>query len=268
MSALAARVASLTCMLCIKHDGGHCLNSTLARIQACAAARAQTHAVQHTMAQTRWQFSRGLAAALVLLFGCLCQSAAAASGIQEGRRLLQAQSRVVVTKLSSGSHCDPACFCRFCRLVMLIAATQTYPSVYTDPVSYQSATDAGAGSLAAAAAAAAAASAAANAGAAAGTLPIYDLVEYIGTSGSTLTSTDIGNFPLPPSNVKLTWVVAFIGDATSSSTPSGNFGCTGGSFCSGSDLDQGLVSALKGFSNAKVLTPSCLLPSICCKPYM
>jgi len=132
--------------------------------------------------------------------------------------------------------------------------------VYIDLVSYHSASDAGVGSLAAAAAAAA--SAAANAGTAAGTLPIYDLVEYIGTSGSTLTSADIGKFPLPPSNVKLTWVVAFIGDATSSTIPSGHFGCTGGSFCSGSGLDQGLVSALKGVSNAKVLAPSCLLPSL------
>jgi len=101
-----------------------------------------------------------------------------------------------------------------------------------------------------------------------GTLPVYDLVEYIGTSGSSLTSADIGKFPLPPSNVKLTWVVAFIGDATSSSTPSRKFGCTGGSFCSGSGLDQGLISALKGVSNAKLLTPCCLLPSFCCKSYM
>lgn len=133
-------------------------------------------------------------------------------------------------------------------------------------MSYQSASHAGAGSIAAAAAA----SAAANAGAAAGTLPTYDLVEYIGTSGSTLTSADIGKFPLPPSNVKLTWVVAFIGDATSSTTPSGHFGCTGGSFCSGSSLDQGLISALKGVSNAKVRAPSCLLPSrlLCILPHV
>ena len=132
-------------------------------------------------------------------------------------------------------------------------------------MSYQSVFDAGVGSIVAGAASAAAAAAAASAAAAAGTLPVYDLVEYLGASGSTVTSADIGKFP---SNVKLTWVVAFIGDATSSSTRSGKFGCTGGSFCSGSGLDQRLISALKGVSNAKVLTPCCLLPSFCCKSYM
>ncbi len=78
------------------------------------------------MAQTKCQLSRGLAAALVLLFGCLSQSAAAASRSQESRRLLQAQSRVVVMKLSSGSHCDLTWFCPFCHLVMLVADTQMY----------------------------------------------------------------------------------------------------------------------------------------------
>ena len=135
-------------------------------------------------------------------------------------------------------------------------------------MSYQSVFDAGASSIAAAAASAGAAAATASAAAAAGTLPVYDLVEYIGTSGSSLTSAAVGKFPLPPSNVKLTWVVAFIGVDTSSSTPSGKFGCTGGSFCSGSGLDQGLISALKGVSNAKLLTPCCLLPSFCCNSYM
>lgn len=60
------------------------------------------------MAQTSCQLSWGLAAALLLLLGCLYPSAAAPSRSQEGRRLLQTQSRVVVTKLSSGSHCDLA----------------------------------------------------------------------------------------------------------------------------------------------------------------
>lgn len=78
------------------------------------------------MAQTNCQLSRGLAAALMLLFGCLYQSAAAASRNQEGRRLLQAQSRVIVTKLSTGSHCDLAWCCAFCRLFMLVADNQMY----------------------------------------------------------------------------------------------------------------------------------------------
>ena len=76
-------------------------------------------------------------------------------------------------------------------------------------------------------------------------LPTYQLVEYIGTSGATLTADDIAKFPLPPDNVQLSWVIAFVGDGTSNSAPSGTFGCTGGSFCSGADLDQDLISALK-----------------------
>ena len=83
---------------------------------------------------------------------------------------------------------------------------------------------------------------------------VYELVEYVGTSGSTLTPADIAKFPKPPSSVRLTWVIAFVGDATSTTTPSGKFACTGGSFCSGSNLDQTLVTALKGVSNAQVST--------------
>nr|QOL01208.1 putative extracellular protein TR9_016 [Trebouxia lynnae] len=83
-------------------------------------------------------------------------------------------------------------------------------------------------------------------------LPTYQLVEYVGTSGATLTTGDIAKFPSPPDNVRLSWVVAFVGDATSDTTPSGTFRCTGGSFCSGADLDQDLITAVKaiGGSNA------------------
>jgi len=83
---------------------------------------------------------------------------------------------------------------------------------------------------------------------------VYELVEYVGTSGSPLTPADIAKFPKPPSSVRLTWVIAFVGDATSKTTPSGKFACTGGSFCSGNNLDQTLVTALKGVSNAQVRT--------------
>lgn len=83
---------------------------------------------------------------------------------------------------------------------------------------------------------------------------VYELVEYVGTSGSPLTPADIAKFPKPPSSVRLTWVIAFVGDATSTTTPSGKFACTGGSFCSGNNLDQTLVAALKGVSNAQVST--------------
>lgn len=84
----------------------------------------------------------------------------------------------------------------------------------------------------------------------------------MGTSGSTLTSDDISKFPTPPDGVSLRWVVAFVGDATSGTIPSGKFACTGGSFCSGDNLDQDLISALKGVGSASVLAAS--PPSINC----
>lgn len=93
---------------------------------------------------------------------------------------------------------------------------------------------------------------------------MYELVEYIGTSGSTLTAADIAKFPTPPSSVSLTWVVAFVGDATSGSTPSGNFVCTGGSFCSGNNLNQALITALKGVSHAQVSASMSLLSGFLC----
>ena len=73
----------------------------------------------------------------------------------------------------------------------------------------------------------------------------YRLIEYIGTSGAPLSTSDIAKFPAPPASVRVDFVIAFVGDATSKTTPSGNFVCTGGSFCSGDNLDQDLISALK-----------------------
>lgn len=94
-------------------------------------------------------------------------------------------------------------------------------------------------------------------------LPTYQLVEYIGTSGATLTTDEIAKFPSPPDNVLLSWVVAFVGDATSDTTPSGTFGCTGGSFCSGSDLDQDLITALKGAGGSNLHVSTCVNRSSC-----
>ena len=77
-------------------------------------------------------------------------------------------------------------------------------------------------------------------------------MEYVGTSGATLTTDDIAKFPTPPDSVALSWVVAFVGDATSDTSPSGDFVCTGGSFCSGDNLDQDLIAALKQVGNSQV----------------
>ena len=85
-------------------------------------------------------------------------------------------------------------------------------------------------------------------------------MEYVGTSGATLSTDDIAKFPTPPDSVSLSWVVAFVGDATSKTSPSGHFVCTGGSFCSGNNLDQDLIAALKGVGDAQV--PFCTPPEI------
>lgn len=95
----------------------------------------------------------------------------------------------------------------------------------------------------------------------AGSLPVYDLVEYIGTSptGLPITVDDINTFPAAPDNVRLTWVIAFIGDATGTQTPSGNFACIGGNFCEGDDLNQDLITALRSVKagvGVTVLKPS------------
>ena len=78
------------------------------------------------MAQTKCQLqlSWGLTAVLLLLLGCVCPSDVASSRFEEGRRLLQTQSMVVVSKLFIESHCDLAMFCPFCLFVVLFADAQ------------------------------------------------------------------------------------------------------------------------------------------------
>ena len=83
----------------------------------------------------------------------------------------------------------------------------------------------------------------------------YRLVEYIGTSGAPLSTSDIAKFPAPPDSVSVDFVIAFVGDATSKTTPSGNFFFTGGSFCSGDNLDQDLISALKKVGGGSGVRP-------------
>ncbi|DBB13425.1 TPA: hypothetical protein ACH3X3_005155 [Trebouxia sp. C0006] len=80
----------------------------------------------------------------------------------------------------------------------------------------------------------------------------YVFVEYIGSSGAAITADDIARFPKPPSNVKLSWVVAFVADAGPSAAPTGEFVCTSGSLCSGSKLDSVLLSSLKSVAGAEV----------------